>query len=151
MVFYGGNDGVLQADQRQSHGRASGRLPAGKEIWSFVPPEFFGNIKRLRDNNTQISFKGNPTTSPTPLPKPYGMDGAITPSTSNTSLYVGMRRGGRALYAFNVTDIAAATPQAPQLLWKRGCPVNLTDGRGGRHRLLGRLLGSARRGRRPRS
>ena len=90
-----------------------------------MPPEFFSNIKRLRDNNTQISFKGNPTTTPTPLPKPYGMDGAIT-IYDNTNLYVGMRRGGRALYAFNVTDIVAATPQAPQLLWKRGCPVNLT-------------------------
>ncbi len=90
-----------------------------------MPPEFLANIKRLRDNNTQISFKGNPTTSPTPLPKPYGMDGAIT-IYGNNSLYVGMRRGGRVLYAFNVTDIAAATPQAPRLLWKRGCPVNLT-------------------------
>ena len=45
---------------------------------------------------------------------------------TTTALYVGMRRGGRVLYAFNVTDIVAATPQAPQLLWKRGCPVNLT-------------------------
>ena len=74
VVFYGGNDGVLRA----INGNRSvniGSVTAGKEMWAFTPPEFYPQIKRLRDNNTQISFKGNPTTSPTPLPKPYGMDG----------------------------------------------------------------------------
>ena len=124
VVFYAGNDGVLKAING-NRTASIGSVTAGKEIWSFVPPEFFGNIKRLRDNNTQVSFKGNPTTSPTPLPKPYGMDGAIT-IYGKDNLYVGMRRGGRVLYAFNVTDIVADTPQAPRLLWKRGCPINLT-------------------------
>jgi type IV pilus assembly protein PilY1 len=132
VVFYASNDGVLKAINGNREAQPSpgpnnniGSITPGKEIWSFVAPEFFSNIKRLRDNSTQISFKGNPTTSPAPLPKPYGMDGAIS-IYNNTNLYVGMRRGGRALYAFDVTDIVAATPKAPRLLWKRGCPVNLT-------------------------
>ena len=53
------------------------------------------------------------------------MDGPIT-SYANNSLFVGMRRGGRALYAFDVTDIARDAaddgPVEPQLLWKIGCP-----------------------------
>ncbi len=126
VVFYGGNDGVFRA-VNGNRSAAIGTVAAGQEIWSFVPPEFFGNIKRLRDNNVQINFKGNPTSSPAPQPKPYGLDGGIS-IYENKHLYVGMRRGGRVLYAFNVTDIVGATPAAPELLWKRGCPVNLTGG-----------------------
>ncbi|NJD32780.1 MAG: pilus assembly protein PilY [Gammaproteobacteria bacterium] len=125
VVFYAGNEGVLRA-VNGNRSTNIGTVTPGKELWAFVPPEFYGQIKRLRDNSTQINFQGNPTTTPTPLPKPYGMDGAIT-SYNNTSLFVGMRRGGRALYAFNITDIAAATPVAPRLLWKRGCPNLAND------------------------
>jgi type IV pilus assembly protein PilY1 len=128
VVYYGGNDGVLRA-VNGNRTTSIGSVTPGKEIWSFVPPEFHGQIKRLKVNDTQISFQGNPTTTPTPLPKPYGMDGPIT-TYANDSVYVGMRRGGRALYAFNTTNIvrdaASGGPVAPQLLWKKGCP-NLAD------------------------
>jgi len=129
VVYYGGNEGVLRAINGN---RASsiGSVVAGSEIWSFVPPEFFSSITRIKDNNVQISFQGNPTTTPAPRPKPYGMDGPIT-AYQNNSLYVGMRRGGRALYAFNVTNIvrdaAAGGPVAPRLLWKIGCPYLTSD------------------------
>jgi len=77
----------------------------------------------------QINFQGNPTTSPTPLPKPYGMDGAIA-TYNNSWLYVGMRRGGRVLYAFDVSGFALSSPTAPTLKWKKGCPNQ------GQYRLL---------------
>ncbi len=64
------------------------------------------------------------------IPKPYAMDGPITAWQgavggvvgSKVFLYAGMRRGGRALYAFDVTSATA-----PSLKWKRGCPNLLDD------------------------
>ncbi len=96
-------------------------MTPGQEIWSFVPPEFYGSIKRLHDNDTLINFKGNPNQDadpdndwvPAPQPKPYGMDGAIT-AYEKSALFVGMRRGGRALYAFNISNIVGTrTPIRP--------------------------------------
>jgi len=123
VVFYGGNDGVLRAinGNRSTNIGGVGGVAAGKEMWAFTPPEFHGQVKRLRDNSTQINFQGNPTVAPTPLPKPYGMDGAIA-AYNNSWLYVGMRRGGRVLYSFDISGFSAATPTAPTLKWKKGCP-----------------------------
>ncbi len=129
-VFYGGNDGVLRAINGNQAGAFDGVNP-GQEIWSFIPPEFHGSIRRLRDNDVTISFKGSEVVDPAPLPKPYGMDGPIT-AYEKSSLFVGMRRGGRALYAFNISNIVgdpdaepAVAPEAPRMLWKVGCPNNL--------------------------
>lgn len=121
VVFYGGNDGMFHAingNQADSYG---GALPGG-ELWSFMPPEFYGSIKRLRDNSTQIIVPG--AGSNLDKPKPYSMDGPIAaykPTAAQTWIFAGMRRGGRALYAFDVSS-----PNSPSLLWKKGCP-NLTD------------------------
>jgi len=132
-VFYGSNDGILRAINGNQTDAFDG-VAAGKEIWSFIPPEFYGSINRLRNNDITISFKGNEVDDHTPLPKPYGMDGSIT-AYGKSSLFVGMRRGGRALYAFNISDIVgnpdaepAVAPKAPSLLWKVGCPNNLASG-----------------------
>jgi type IV pilus assembly protein PilY1 len=120
VVFYGGNDGVFRAVNGNRTGDVDSVVP-GQELWSFLPPEFFGNIKRLRDNNVQISFPN--VTSPTALPKPYGIDGAITAHVTGTDawIFAAMRRGGRALYSFNVPT---ANPAAATLKWKVGCPQN---------------------------
>jgi type IV pilus assembly protein PilY1 len=118
VVFYGGNDGVLRA----INGNRSG-ASAGRELWSFIPPEFYASIKRLRDNTPRISYPGITAGTPTPKPKDYGLDGPITAFRGNigvlekTFIYAGMRRGGRALYAFDVS-----IPGSPSLKWKKGCP-----------------------------
>lgn len=116
VVFYGANDGMLHA-VNGNRTAAIGSVPAGGELWAFVAPESFANIKRERDNTTAISFFG--TTVANSQPKPYGIDGAITAlkTSTNTYLYATMRRGGRVLYAFDVTN-----PSAPTLKWKVGCP-----------------------------
>ncbi|MCQ4301122.1 PilC/PilY family type IV pilus protein [Pseudomonas songnenensis] len=125
VAFYGGNDGALRAvvGNRTS---ALGTHAAGSELWSFMPPEFYGKIKRLYDNNVPISFPGYSGTS-TPKPKDYGMDGPVVAYQDESSawIYATMRRGGRAVYAFNVN-----TPASPSLKWKRGCPNNF-DANGG--------------------
>ena len=120
VVFYSANDGVLRA-VNGNRTDAIGAVPAGREFWSFTPPEFFPQIKRLRDNDTQYKFFGNDDL--TAETKPYGLDGAITAYTDddNTHLFVTARRGGRVVYAFDVTDIAT-DPTSPALMWKVGCP-----------------------------
>ncbi len=123
VVYYGSNDGLLRA---VNGNRAAdiGTTAAGGELWSFVAPEFYSKIKRIRDNTTTISFPGHTTGTPTPTPKDYGVDGAVTAykDTSHTWIYATMRRGGRAIYAFDVT-----TPGTPSLKWKIGCPNAAND------------------------
>jgi type IV pilus assembly protein PilY1 len=127
VVFYGGNDGFLRA-VNGNRSNAIGSIPAGGEFWSFMPPEFYSSIKRLRDNRIRISFPGNAFGTPVPQPKNYGMDGPITAfqgplvagGATKTFAYGTMRRGGRAVYAFDVTNSLTA-PSSPTLKWKIGC------------------------------
>ncbi|MES2500921.1 MAG: PilC/PilY family type IV pilus protein [Pseudomonadota bacterium] len=121
VVYYGSNDGLLRAVNGNRNGTT-----AGSELWSFVAPEFYPKIKRIRENTPSISFPGFTTGTPTPQPKDYGVDGAVTAykDASNTWIYSTMRRGGRAVYAFDVT-----TPANPSLKWKIGCDAtNCTSG-----------------------
>jgi type IV pilus assembly protein PilY1 len=110
VVFYGGNDGMLRA--------VNGNRDGGAELWSFIPPEFFPEISRLRDNEIPVSYKDSPV--PITLPKPYGFDGPIgaylegTSTVTKAMIYPTMRRGGAALYGFDVTN-----PNNPDLRWRR--------------------------------
>lgn len=119
VVFYGGNDGVLRA---VNGNRAAniGTVVPGQELWSFLAPEFYGSIRRLRQNSPSINFPHMNGGSP----KPYGMDGPITAyrDDSHTWIYATMRRGGRIVYAFDVS-----TPASPVLKWKIGCPSPSSD------------------------
>ncbi|MCR8960739.1 hypothetical protein M0765_024300 [Variovorax sp. S2] len=123
VVFYGANDGMLRAING-NRSATIGSAPAGKELWAFVPPEFYGNIKRLYDNTTRINFPNLPTGAGTTAPKPYGMDGAMAAYRQGDVawLYASMRRGGRLVYAFDVSN-----PAAPVLKWRRGCPNQDND------------------------
>jgi type IV pilus assembly protein PilY1 len=118
VVFYGGNDGAFRAINGNQSG-SIGSVSPGAELWSFVPPEFYGNIQRLYTDTTQISYPN--VTSSGALPKPYGIDGPVTSyrDSNHTWIYAPMRRGGRVLYAFDVT-----TPASPKMKWKVGCPNN---------------------------
>jgi type IV pilus assembly protein PilY1 len=129
VVFYGSNDGMLRAvngnqTSNLTYGVSSGSgFAPGQELWSFMPPEFYGNLKRLYVNTQQIYFADdNASNDAGQAPKPYGMDGPVSSfqgtigSTNKAYIFSAMRRGGRALYAFDVT-----TPGSPSLLWKVGC------------------------------
>ena len=124
VVYYGSNDGMLHAINGNRVADI-GTTTAGSELWSFVAPEFYSKIKRIRDNSTTISFASNIATSPVPLPKDYGVDGVVTAfkGATSASIFATMRRGGRAVYAFNVPD---SNPANPSMLWKIGCP-NASD------------------------
>lgn len=117
VVFYGANDGMLHA--------INGNVPidstnAGKELWGFIPQEFFPRFKRLRDQSPDIRL--STTTQASATPRDYFVDGPISlyqhvnqsGATTKALLYVGMRRGGRMIYALDVTD-----PNNPKFLWKK--------------------------------
>jgi type IV pilus assembly protein PilY1 len=123
VVFYGANDGVLHAingNQTTNFTYGGADLAPGQELWSFMPPEFYSHLKRLYVNTENIYFTG--TTVEGATAKPYGMDGPVTAfqgtigTASKAYVFASMRRGGRALYAFDVTS-----PSSPSLLWKAGC------------------------------
>jgi type IV pilus assembly protein PilY1 len=95
----------------------------GHESWAFVAPEFYSKFKRLRDASPELRTPSTPSEliSAT-LPKDYFFDGSIgvweDPSSTARWIFVTARRGGRFLYAFDVTD-----PTAPQFMWR----VSSTD------------------------
>ena len=112
VVYYGANDGSLRAMSGDS----------GKEHWAFIAPEHHGKLKRLTDNSPLIKYPGTPATIvPTPTPKDYFFDGSAglfqNADNSKVWIYPTMRRGGRMLYAFDVTN-----PLVPTLKWRQGCP-----------------------------
>lgn len=121
VVFYSSNDGMLHA-VNGNRSAAYGSTAAGAELWAFMPPEFFGNIKRLRSNTQLVSVTPQVGGTVSGAAKPYAIDGPLSAykttagSTTTTWLFAAMRRGGRALYAFDVSDATA-----PALKWKAGC------------------------------
>jgi len=116
VVFYGGNDGMLHAVNGNQTGTG-----AGDELWSFVPQEMFGKLNRLRINSPKVRMPTTPSSS-TATPRDYFVDGPIgvyeklrsDNSVEKVIIYVGMRRGGRLLYAFDVTN-----PTSPVFMWKK--------------------------------
>jgi len=121
VAFYGSNDGSLRAVNGNQAGAG-----AGNELWSFIPEEHFSKLNRLRINSPEIRLSttvvGTPTTTTTPTPRDYFVDGPIgiyqkvlaNGTNDKVYVYVAMRRGGPTLYALDVT-----TPSAPKFLWKK--------------------------------
>ena len=82
------------------------------EAWAFMPKRFMKNVKALRDNYTSAD-------------KVYGADGLITSHIVDKNgngivdigedkvwLFFGLRRGGSAYYAMDVTN-----PASPSVMW----------------------------------
>jgi type IV pilus assembly protein PilY1 len=123
VVYYGANDGMLHAingNQTVTFTVSGKTYAPGDELWTFMPPEFYGNIATVYNNTDFVFYRGTPNTGA--IAKPYGMDGPMTSlsatigGSAKNYLISTMRRGGRAVYAFDVT-----TPTSPSLVWKQGC------------------------------
>lgn len=123
IVFYGGNDGVFRSVNGNQVNPSGSTLPApGNELWGFIPTEFLGKLKRQHDNSPALLM---PSTVagiiPTPQKKDYFVDGSTgiyqvidgDGITQTAYLYLAMRRGGRFIYALDVSD-----PTDPGFLWK---------------------------------
>lgn len=121
VAFYGSNDGAYHAVNANQSAVNIGSTPPGGELWSFIPQEFFGKLKRLYDNTAVHYFTPVGNTSGTP--KDYYFDGptglyqSFNGSTTQKAwIFLTARRGARLIYALDVTD-----PAAPKFLWRRWC------------------------------
>ncbi|WP_435627123.1 pilus assembly protein [Candidatus Ferrigenium straubiae] len=132
VVDYGGSTGVVAfygADDGAFHAVRGNQLDTdGTELWGFIAPETYSRFHRLRDNGittSLISFPADPVSARPAgtARKDYFFDGSIGiyQQSGSVWLYTGMRRGGRAIYAFDVS-----TPMAPTLKWRKGCFTNDT-------------------------
>ncbi|QOL48389.1 pilus assembly protein [Massilia litorea] len=111
-VFYGANDGTLRALDASS----------GVERWAFVAPEFFPRLSRLKSNSPLVAYPNLPDDiTPAPTAKDYFFDGSTgvyqTADNKKVWIYPTMRRGGRMIYALDVSDVGT-----PLYKWKAGCP-----------------------------
>ena len=117
VVYYGANDGALHAVDANT----------GVEKWAFVEPDASPKLSRLKNNAPNVSFAGETTASALfSEPKDYFFDGSIglyqnsaSASTSQAWIFPSMRRGGRRVYAIDVSN-----KDTPAFMWKLGC----TDG-----------------------
>jgi type IV pilus assembly protein PilY1 len=114
VVYYGSNDGTLRAVNGNQTGTG-----AGTEMWAFVAPDHFAALKRLRENAPDLRFPSTPSTNLTARPRDYFFDGPIgafqNTATSEVLMFPAMRRGGRAIFGFNVSN-----PDRPLLMWRTG-------------------------------
>ncbi len=115
-VYYGANDGTYRGVNATT----------GAERWAFIAPEFFPRLSRLKDNSPLVNYPNLAAgITPTPTAKDYFFDGSTgvyqNADSSKVWIYPSMRRGGRMIYALDVS-----APDSPSYKWSKGCP-NLTD------------------------
>ena len=104
-IFAGTNEGYMHAFDTNT----------GEEKFAFIPAELLANLSEhlYLNAGTQVDHK-------------YGVDGALTvdfeggedgtlDAGDKVIIYFGLRRGGNAFYALDVTDI-----DNPKLLWRNG-------------------------------
>jgi type IV pilus assembly protein PilY1 len=103
------NDGML----RMIRNTTPGGSESGEEVWAFMPREAMDAQKILRDNATGIRHPYTVDGAPVAFVLDKNQDGSIVSSDGDrVFLYVGMRRGGKSYYAFDVTN-----PEKPDLMW----------------------------------
>jgi type IV pilus assembly protein PilY1 len=118
VVYYGSNDGIFHAiNGNQS--TAMGSVPGGGELWGLLLTEHYGDYNRLRINSPEMKYPS--TTLASAATKDYFVDGPTGVyqklTSSNTIdeayIYLTMRRGGKFIYALDVS-----TPTAPVFKWR---------------------------------
>lgn len=101
MIFVGTNDGMLHAFTDCD----------GQEAWSFLPDKLLPNLKEMAARPTLINYYVD--ASPVVMRYDANKDETIDPATDKLVVIFGLRRGGSAYYALDVTS-----PMSPKLLWK---------------------------------
>jgi type IV pilus assembly protein PilY1 len=115
-LIVGANDGIIRMINEST----------GVEEWSFLPQEMYAI-----QNALSLNAPGNHLYGADAVPyiwvQDVNNDGVVTPGAAGTGdhvyLFIGMRRGGRNIYAFDITPDHALTSQGdksatpPKLMW----------------------------------
>ena len=129
-IFYGANDGLFRAVDPAT----------GQEEWALIAEEHLDGLRRIYANTPTVDYFGLDESLSEKIqaePKRYffdGSTGAYTEYDANDKLvtawiYPTMRRGGREIYALDVSPAsgnAGEPPSKPTFMWKTG-PDSDTD------------------------
>lgn len=112
-LLVGDNDGVIRMINENT----------GIEEWSFLPQEMYSIQYALSQNGTGAHLYGVDA-APSVWVQDINNDGVISPGGGDhVYMYIGMRRGGRNIYAFDITPDHTLTSQSdksatpPKLMW----------------------------------
>jgi type IV pilus assembly protein PilY1 len=117
MLYVNSNDGILHAFSVENYtpqGAATSyydAYSAGQELWGFVPPLLLNDIQRNQVQH-EMMLDGSPVVKTVYFSRPTtGTD--VTGTEYHTVLITGMREGGHAYIALDVTN-----PKLPKFLWQ---------------------------------
>ena len=129
-IFYGANDGLFRSLNPAS----------GQEDWALIAGEHLEGLQRLYANTPTVDYFGLEASLSSEIgaePKRYFFDGSTGSYTQYDTddelvrgwIYPTMRRGGRQIYALDISPTGAAgvPPAAPAFMWKLGCPALDSD------------------------
>lgn len=108
MLYVGSNDGVLHAFNTDN----------GEEVWGFVPPYLVPTLRTRYPSTRAFGVDGTPVVKEVVFER-----SAAAPATAaswRTVVVVGLRNGGPAYVALDVTD-----PYQPQFLWQFADTTNM--------------------------
>jgi len=101
------NDGLLHMIRNTT----SGGSESGEEMWAFMPRTSMSAQKLLRNNATGAKHPYTLDGAPVAYIEDKNFNGTIE-SGERVYLFVGLRRGGKAYYALDVSN-----PDSPKLMW----------------------------------
>ncbi|MCQ8181338.1 PilC/PilY family type IV pilus protein [Methylomonas sp. SURF-1] len=103
MVYVGANDGMLHGFRADT-----GNINSGKEILAYVPAGTYNNLSKLTDTDYAHTYyvDGSPTISD-----------AYLNGSWKTVLVGGLNKGGKSIYALNISNPGAFSPAA-DVLWE---------------------------------
>lgn len=117
VLYFGTNDGVLHAVATEDN-IAQG-ISAGDELFAFVPPALFSKLDAARTAH-------QPMLDATPVVREVftaRLPGALPDADQyRTVLVVGLRGGGNAYFALDVTNPIDAMTNGPKFLWQFSDP-----------------------------
>ena len=106
-IAFGSNDGFMRLIKNTTTGGAD----SGEEVWAYMPKEVMDKLPTLKDN---AAGGGHPYLVDG-TPSVYVENGLVDQALDDEDvfLYFGLRRGGKAIYALDISD-----PEDPDFLWK---------------------------------
>lgn len=106
-VAVGSNDGYMHFIRNTETTEAQ----SGEEVWAFMPRAVMDDVKTLRENGSGVDHPYMVDGSPAAYIDDANNNGTIE-AGEDAYLYFGLRRGGKAYYALDVSD-----PENPQYMW----------------------------------